>query len=169
MSARKQVVFTTLSNEVPLASRIAPTLATLWRACSSMVAPAISPVAGSMGIWPEVNSRFPTDTACEYGPMAAGAFSVCVYLISMFLSFLWNKSAMCRTECRTSSTSHNRYGFIVAPAFSLVNRSAVFSRVCLSTGRSALQNIRRLILFRHRVCTANKICPPLHFSFCARI
>ena len=27
MSARKQVVFTTLSNEVPLASRIAPTLA----------------------------------------------------------------------------------------------------------------------------------------------
>ena len=58
MSARKQVVFTTLSNEVPLASRIAPTLATLWRACSSMVAPAISPVAGSMGIWPEVNSRF---------------------------------------------------------------------------------------------------------------
>ena len=31
MSARKQVVFTTLSNEVPLASRIAPTLAKLAR------------------------------------------------------------------------------------------------------------------------------------------
>jgi hypothetical protein len=36
----------------------------------------ICPVAGSSGICPDVYSRFPTFTACEYGPIAAGAASV---------------------------------------------------------------------------------------------
>jgi hypothetical protein len=34
------------------------------------------PVAGSSGIWPEKYTTLPTRTACEYGPMAAGACSV---------------------------------------------------------------------------------------------
>ena len=36
----------------------------------------ITPVAGSMGSWPDVMIRLPAWMPCEYGPMAAGAFSV---------------------------------------------------------------------------------------------
>ncbi|MNT71188.1 hypothetical protein D3C72_2096510 [compost metagenome] len=36
----------------------------------------MSPVAGSSGIWPEKYTVLSARTACEYGPMAAGAFSV---------------------------------------------------------------------------------------------
>ena len=35
-----------------------------------------APVAGSMGSWPDVMIRLPAWMPCEYGPMAAGAFSV---------------------------------------------------------------------------------------------
>jgi hypothetical protein len=34
------------------------------------------PVAGSIGICPDVKRRFPTFIACEYGPIAAGALFV---------------------------------------------------------------------------------------------
>jgi len=34
------------------------------------------PVAGSSGICPEKYTVLPARTACEYGPMAAGAWSV---------------------------------------------------------------------------------------------
>ncbi len=34
------------------------------------------PVAGSSGIWPEMNRRLPARRAGEYGPMAAGAFGL---------------------------------------------------------------------------------------------
>ncbi len=37
-----------------------------------------SPVAGSMGIWPEVKSSRPSAIAWLYGPMAAGAAVVCI-------------------------------------------------------------------------------------------
>jgi hypothetical protein len=36
----------------------------------------IRPVAGSIGICPEQKIIFPALTACEYGPIAPGAFSV---------------------------------------------------------------------------------------------
>ena len=35
-----------------------------------------APVDGSIGTCPDTNSRSPTLTACEYGPMAAGALGV---------------------------------------------------------------------------------------------
>ena len=35
------------------------------------------PVTGSSAIWPAVKRKPLATTACEYGPMAAGALSVC--------------------------------------------------------------------------------------------
>ena len=58
MSARKQVVFTTLSRVTPAASRMAPTFLQLCSACAAMPS-GIAPVAGSTGIWPEVMTRSP--------------------------------------------------------------------------------------------------------------
>ncbi len=50
ISARKQVVFTTLEKSVPAASRIAPTFLQHCSAWASMSVPTISPVAGFRAI-----------------------------------------------------------------------------------------------------------------------
>src|SRR5690242_941403 len=42
-----------------------------------------APVTGSSGIWPEKYTVLPARTACEYGPMAAGARSVAMMLRDM--------------------------------------------------------------------------------------
>ena len=76
MSARKQVVFKTEPKSVPAASRITPTFLQDCSAWVSIVSPETAPVAGSTGIWPEINYIFPETLACEYGPIAAGAFAV---------------------------------------------------------------------------------------------
>ena len=38
------------------------------RVCGAMSPATRLPVAGSMGTWPETNSRLPALMACEYGP-----------------------------------------------------------------------------------------------------
>src|SRR6185436_15326570 len=73
MSARKIVVRTTSAKERSAARSSAPTLARTRRVCAATSPSIIWPVAGSMGIWPEMNSSCPARTAGEYGPMAAGA------------------------------------------------------------------------------------------------
>ena len=40
-------------------------------------------VIGSSGICPEQNNREPALIACEYGPMAAGAFGVFISCLSL--------------------------------------------------------------------------------------
>ena len=48
-----------------------------------------SPVVGSRGICPAVNTRFPATVACEYGPMAAGALSVLIIFFLVIIIFLF--------------------------------------------------------------------------------
>ena len=58
MSLRKTVVLMTLSMPLPAFSRMAFTLVRDWRVWPAMSA-GNAPVAGSMGSWPEVNTRLP--------------------------------------------------------------------------------------------------------------
>ena len=44
------------------------------------------PVAGSSGIWPAVKTKLPLLIACEYGPIACGAFCVCTISTRLFPS-----------------------------------------------------------------------------------
>ena len=53
ISARKHVVFTTLSKLDPASSRTAAMLAITCSVCPSIVVASTSPVAGLIGIWPE--------------------------------------------------------------------------------------------------------------------
>lgn len=66
----------------PASSRIAPKFFITCSACSSIVEPTISPVAGSNAICPDENNVLFTTTPCEYGPIAAGAFSVLIFFMS---------------------------------------------------------------------------------------
>jgi hypothetical protein len=43
-------------------------------------------VAGSSATWPEVKSRSPTRTACEYGPIALGACVVEIIVLVCAIS-----------------------------------------------------------------------------------
>ena len=56
MSARKQVVLTTLSKPEPAASRMAPTFLQLHSAWAAMPSGMV-PSAGFTGSWPEVMTR----------------------------------------------------------------------------------------------------------------
>ena len=56
MSAKKQTVFTALSKPVPAALRTASRFFITCSVCSEIVFPTISPVLGSSGICPEVNT-----------------------------------------------------------------------------------------------------------------
>src|SRR5690606_28614065 len=76
MSARKTVVLTTFVSELPAASRIARRFSITRSVCAATPPCTISPVAGSSGIWPAVNTRLPATMAWLYGPMASGARSV---------------------------------------------------------------------------------------------
>ena len=77
------VVLTTLAIDVPAASKRAVMLLKTLSACAA--APSgITPVAGSTGIIPDVYTIPFTSMACEYGPIAAGAFSV---EITFFIAF----------------------------------------------------------------------------------
>src|SRR5215208_612552 len=75
------LTFTTLSSPEPEASRIVLTLSKVWRTWS--VKPSgIVPVSGFTGPCPEMNTKSPATTACEYGPAGAGPFSaITVFLI----------------------------------------------------------------------------------------
>src|SRR5690606_8064378 len=66
----------TSSSEPPAASHTAFRLSNARRACAAMSPATSSPVAGSIGICPDRYTVSPQRTACEYGPMAAGAWSV---------------------------------------------------------------------------------------------
>ena len=67
------VVFTTFPRSLPDASTMARRFLSACFACSSIPPATISPVAGSRGMFPETNRRFPNFMACEYGPTAPGA------------------------------------------------------------------------------------------------
>ena len=74
---------------VPLAVVCAAAMfANACRACSEISPPTNSPECGSSGICPEKNTMSPTRVACEYGPMAAGALSVCTMV--RLMSLLWS-------------------------------------------------------------------------------
>src|SRR3954469_9559909 len=64
----------------PAASATATRLSNTRRVCRVMSPSTRLPVAGSSGIWPEKYTVLPARTACEYGPMADGAFSVAMVL-----------------------------------------------------------------------------------------
>eukprot|EP00306_Pavlova_sp_CCMP459_P020614 CAMPEP_0185551098 /NCGR_PEP_ID=MMETSP1381-20130426/24006_1 /TAXON_ID=298111 /ORGANISM="Pavlova sp., Strain CCMP459" /LENGTH=90 /DNA_ID=CAMNT_0028163933 /DNA_START=507 /DNA_END=779 /DNA_ORIENTATION=+ len=78
MSARSTVTLTTSFMEQPPASMMAFMFSNTVLVCTSMVAPENSPVLGSKGIWPDTKSSPLVFTACEYGPMAAGALGVLI-------------------------------------------------------------------------------------------
>ena len=59
------VVLTTLSKHVPASSSNAFIFSKALSVAFFTSPPTSSPVAGSSGIWPDVNSKFPTLTACE--------------------------------------------------------------------------------------------------------
>src|SRR5690242_6958500 len=67
---------TTPSKLPPAAAQTARRLSNTRRACVAMSPSTSWPVAGSSGIWPDRKTKPPLRTACEYGPMAAGACSV---------------------------------------------------------------------------------------------
>src|SRR5882672_5481325 len=76
IETRNTVVFTTLASFRSAAASTAARLASAREVCDPTPPSTSSPVSGSRGIWPEQNTRSPERTACEYGPMAAGALVV---------------------------------------------------------------------------------------------
>ena len=88
ISARKQVVFTTLSIPEPAASRIAATFLQLCSVCAAIPS-GTSPLAGFTGICPYVITKPFVINPCEYGPIAPGAFFVSItFMIISFFLFL---------------------------------------------------------------------------------
>src|SRR6478736_5937058 len=69
----------TMSSKVPPAAlTTARRLSNTRRVCVLMSPSTICPVAGSSGICPDRKRKPPRRTAWEYGPMAAGAWSVAI-------------------------------------------------------------------------------------------
>ena len=64
MSARKTVVFTTSAMEPPAASTMALPFVSDCFVCAE-TSSGMTPVAGSMGSWPETKTREPALVACE--------------------------------------------------------------------------------------------------------
>ena len=77
ISARKHVVFTTLSIPEPAASKIAATFLQLCSVCA-VIPSGTSPLAGFTGICPDVKTSPFVINHCEYGPIAPGAFFVSI-------------------------------------------------------------------------------------------
>jgi hypothetical protein len=75
-SASTTVALTSLSRELPAASRIAAMLVRHCRVCSSMVSPTRAPVAGSAGAVPETKTRPAALTAWLYVGGGAAAWAV---------------------------------------------------------------------------------------------
>src|SRR6476660_7396919 len=76
MFLRNTVVFTTFSQLVPAASRIAERFLSTCSVCASMPPWIRFPVAGSSATWPEMKTNPFALIACEYGPIALGALGV---------------------------------------------------------------------------------------------
>lgn len=76
MFFKNTVVFTTRPTSLPLASRTALRFARACVVCSTIPPATICMVEGTSGMQPETKTRSPALMACEYGPIAAGAFSV---------------------------------------------------------------------------------------------
>jgi len=68
-------VRSTFASDAPEAASTALRFCMTWWVCSWMPPTTTAVYLGSSGIWPDVKSRFPALTACEYGPIAAGAES----------------------------------------------------------------------------------------------
>src|SRR6266478_1074864 len=77
-SVRNSVSLTTSASEPPEARATASRLRKACRAWAPKSSPASDCVAGSSPIWPDRNTTSPVLTACEYGPIAAGAFGVVI-------------------------------------------------------------------------------------------
>ena len=71
----------TLVISVPASSKTALIFSKHCLACSAAVPSTIKPVAGLIGICPEQNTKSPTATAWLYGPIAAGALVVEIFLM----------------------------------------------------------------------------------------
>src|SRR6516225_8882959 len=76
MFFKKTVVLTTFSQLLPAAWRIAVRLFSTRSVCSAMPPEIRLPVAGSNATWPEMKTNPLALMACEYGPMAFGAWGV---------------------------------------------------------------------------------------------
>src|SRR5665213_4001093 len=70
---RKTVVLTTWVRSAPAAAKTALIFSKTRFVCSTIPPSTICPVVGSRPTCPEANNISPTRTACEYGPIAAGA------------------------------------------------------------------------------------------------
>src|SRR5262249_58904544 len=76
MFFRKTVVFTTFSQLLPAACRMAVRFFSTCSVCASIPPSIRFPVAGSNATWPEINTNPFALIACEYGPIALGAWVV---------------------------------------------------------------------------------------------
>src|SRR5450432_4070555 len=92
MSASSSVILTMSSSDPPAACATAVRLAMTWRAWASTPSRKL-PVAGSRPICPDRYTVAPTRTACEYGPMAAGALGVWIMSLLMLSSVQENESS----------------------------------------------------------------------------
>src|SRR3989338_9565253 len=93
MFLRKTSDFTTEDNEAPPALSSASRFLSTCVACS-VTPPATScPLTGSMPSCPEQKRKSPAAIACEYGPTAFGALSVCIDFMDRHYNFLTNEKA----------------------------------------------------------------------------
>src|SRR4029077_8242717 len=76
MFFRNTVVFTTFSQLLPAACRMADKFWSTRSVCASIPPSIKLPVAGSNATWPEINTKPFALMACEYGPIALGALGV---------------------------------------------------------------------------------------------
>ena len=83
MSLKNTVVLITLSIDVPASLSIAPRLSIDCFAAFLISSDIRTPVSGLIGSCPDTKSKFPAFIACEYGPMAAGAFDVLITVFSI--------------------------------------------------------------------------------------
>src|SRR5215831_4178486 len=89
------VTRTASASEPPAASATALRFSNARRVWASMSPPTSCMLAGSSGICPERYTVSPTRTACEYGPIAAGALSLWMIsrLIGAYSSFGQDRAA----------------------------------------------------------------------------
>src|SRR5689334_22299176 len=80
MSVRNTVVFTTWVHVAPADASTAPRLLSTCSVCATTSPSTTCIDAGSRATWPAEKRNPLAMTACEYGPMAAGALSECVVL-----------------------------------------------------------------------------------------
>src|SRR5262249_46252868 len=69
---------TTFANVAPAAASTSPRFFITWRVSASIPPRTSPPESGSSPIWPLQNTSSPTRIACEYGPIAAGAFGLTI-------------------------------------------------------------------------------------------